>query len=724
MSDQSTDADTDPLTLTLTLDARGERVEGFDDGFETFLAATRGHGPARGEATAAVFGRHAPVMQVAIANALREGRALALLEGWGTSRGLYRADLDVDLHGRGPDASIRVALRRVDARDAHDHDGLLADALLQNLTELIVVVDPDLLVRAWNAPLAVAAATLLGRPLAVGDSMKDLVAPESLRAWEAFCARALRGESFVDDHAMTLTIGLARTYELSFNPIRDPRGAIRGALVIGRNVTDLRAEIAAEARRAQMKRAILDAIPDAIIVFARDGTILDFKGSRDVPWLRADEQIIGKNLRDMTHFDIHLVLDALERAFAERETVQLEYGSTVRGVTRARTAALRAIGEDEAIIIIRDITEQREAARRLAFANRMASLGTLAAGVAHELNNPLTYVAANLDHMLRNEKLTTDGEGALADALEGLERMRLIVANLRTFSHPNDEPGAVANLAKVVADAVRLTKSEVLTRSTLDVQAAAPVLVRGSESRLTQVVVNLLLNAVHGLTPPIAKNVVRVRVVVLPEGRAAVEVEDNGPGVPAAIRERIFDPFFTTKPVGEGTGLGLAIAQQIVRGAGGELALASAPGEGALFRAALPLAEARPLTRWPPSATARILLVDDEPSVRAGLSRLLSRWSVTAVGSVSEALVLLEEGDFDLILTDVKMPGVGGVELFLQVAARWPDRRHRVVLMTGGLLDIEHHSALGPNKPPVLQKPFTAQSVERCLAEARAAGPA
>ena len=477
-------------------------------------------------------------------------------------------------------------------------------------------------------------------------------------------------------------------------------------------------------------QAILEAVPEAIAVVSRAGVILELKPTADVPVGGEAHTAIGKSVHDVPGVPAERIMTLLARAFETRQTLPMEYEVTVNGMVRSRAAALRAINDEEAVWVARDVTAERDASRRMAFADRMASLGTLAAGVAHELNNPLAYVMANLEfierELLTTNAVSTEVASALAESLDGLERMGAIVSSLREFSHPHDDATALVNVADVVAGAVKLASLRLDGRAALDVELPSePLEVRGVEARLSQVFVNLLLNAIAALDPAkSATNVIRVRAAAADHG-VVVEVCDNGCGVPAAIRSRVFDPFFTTKAVGEATGLGLSIAQQIVRGAGGEIELESEEGRGATFRVVLPAAPPWPsiVSSIPSSGrdVARILVVDDDPAVRSGLTRLLARWDITAVASARAAILALESDAFDLVLCDVLMPRVSGVAFYLDVAARWPGREATVVLMTGAPLTDVARLELGTRAPIVLSKPFDAATVSECLSLVRRA---
>ena len=267
----------------------------------------------------------------------------------------------------------------------------------------------------------------------------------------------------------------------------------------------------------------------------------------------------------------------------------------------------------------RDVTEQRAAQEaieqlrtQLAFADRMASVGTLAAGVAHEINTPLAYVLANLEMLA--EELRAVGPGApgrpgewtelVRDASEGAERIRTIVRGLQTFARVEDERRTIISVIPLVDLSIDLTLHEVRPRATL-VRDFGPVPdVHADEARLGQVFINLLVNATQAIGDghP-ADHEIRITTSTDGEGRAVIEVRDTGPGIPAEVRARVFDPFFTTKPIGVGPGLGLSVCHNIVTAMGGTVTARNHAERGAVFRVVLPPAPGLPPASPPASSS-------------------------------------------------------------------------------------------------------------------------
>jgi signal transduction histidine kinase len=261
----------------------------------------------------------------------------------------------------------------------------------------------------------------------------------------------------------------------------------------------------------------------------------------------------------------------------------------------ARGLPLRVVGASA------DVSERRQLEESLCMADRLASLGALAAGVGHELNNPLAYVLTNLrfalDALQKQERGAQHAAGeeivsALQDALGGAERMRTVVCDLRSIARPDDESAvAMVDVEATLDAAVRMVRTEILQRARLETEYRGLPPVRANAARLGQIFLNLLVNALQAIEPgAVDANLVRVTTALV-GSEIVVSVQDTGCGIDPGVLPRIFDPFFTTKPVGTGTGLGLAISQRIARSSGGRLEVESVPDAGTTFRLVLPVAE-------------------------------------------------------------------------------------------------------------------------------------
>ena len=378
---------------------------------------------------------------------------------------------------------------------------------------------------------------------------------------------------------------------------------------------------------------------------------------------------------------------------------------------------------DTHLLVVRDLTEQLEIQEKLIHTDRLAAVGTLAAGIAHEINNPLAYVIANLELCLdqlleepspRAETLTP----RLQAAMQGAQRVRRIVRDLRTYSREsNTGEAATVSVDSAIASALSMAGNEIARCANLERDVAPDLQVAGMPSQVEQVFLNLVLNAAQAFPSAEPDNRIRIRARDLGD-RVAVEIEDNGPGIPEPIRSRVFDPFFTTKPVGQGTGLGLSISRNLVRLLHGELELTSWEPGRTIFEVTLPKAPAP--AAGDRNGRRRVLVIDDEEEVLRLLEEALSDDDVRTARDVDSALELLRKaGPFDAVLCDVIMGDVRGPEMrrrALQIdaslASRW-------AYMTGAF------TSLSPSERSecrVLEKPFELRAV-RELVKVMASAP-
>jgi PAS domain S-box-containing protein len=385
------------------------------------------------------------------------------------------------------------------------------------------------------------------------------------------------------------------------------------------------------------------------------------------------------------------------------------------------TPVRQADGELNGILAVsNDVSEIRRLQERTIQADRVMALGTLAASVAHEINNPLTYVLSYLEELeislagLDGGKVGERARRALEPVKKGVERIATITRDLRTFSRPDDLRLEPIDLGTVVESVLTLLRKEIEARARLllTLEAARPVL--ANEARLVQVVLNLLLNAIQAL-PQGDPSKHQIAISVRDEGDwVIVEVTDSGPGVGREDRDRIFDPFVTTKPVGVGTGLGLFVCRNVVRGLGGDVSVGERAGGGAAFRVRLPVGErarrpSEPAPRPPPVPDVRVLVVEDDALVaRSFADRLRSEGiAVELAASAEQALGILAGGAvFDLIYCDLMMKEKTGMDFAEELDARSPHLHERVVFMTGGAFTPRAAAFVEANADRCVDKPF------------------
>jgi PAS domain S-box-containing protein len=484
-------------------------------------------------------------------------------------------------------------------------------------------------------------------------------------------------------------------------------------------------------------RAVTEAAHEAISLVSPDGIIQEVNAGFEAALGLPRAEICGRRLRDFVSAG-HVVSEragAAGRAGSGAEThgngaaplsLVRSDGSIVLMEFTSRAVDLG--GEKLTVSIGRDVTERVKTQAQLMFSDRMASIGALAAGVAHEINNPLTATVANLECALGKLKVLAqtlpsaeieDFRDMLLDAAEGAECVRTIVRDLKIFSRAEEDNRGPVDVQRVLESSLRMAWNEIRHRAEL-VREYSPVPpVYANESRLGQVFLNLIVNAAQALPEGYAdQNEIRVRTRLDASGRVVAEVEDTGPGIPPEVMPRLFTPFFTTKPRGLGTGLGLSICKRIVTSFGGDIDVDTEVGRGTLFRVSLAASDQRPGSVHPtfsrvPEAPrrGRVLVVDDDERSALVVSRVLSfEHDVALSHDADEALASIAEAGqrYDVIICDMMMPVKTGVEFFADLAQRAPQQEKRILFLTGGAFTVKTREFLDHVPNPRLEKPFDA----------------
>ncbi|MBS2018919.1 MAG: response regulator [Deltaproteobacteria bacterium] len=495
------------------------------------------------------------------------------------------------------------------------------------------------------------------------------------------------------------------------------------------------------ARRERWFSTTLESIGDAVIATDAEEKISLMNGvaERLTGWSR--EAAIGRPFTEVFSLVDHRgrpLADPLSRAIRKRALVgvpsdaRLKTPSGEIGIEVDDSAAPIVDERGQilgGVVVFRDVTDRRRLETRLAQSERLVSIGTLTAGVAHEINNPLAAIIANLDYAESvSSAFGPDVAGelgeALRDAREAAERIRRIVLDLRRFARAEDKPATTIELPIVIDAAVRLTERMFRLGPPVAVHYGPTPFVEADEGRLTQVFVNLLANAAHAVAAvPGGPGFVTVSTRTDAEGRAVIAVSDTGTGIDPEVIGRIFDPFFTTKQVGEGTGLGLSISHGVVTALGGSITVQSEPGKGSTFEVVLPPASGKLTTIYPPpsvrtSRSLRILVIDDEEPILRSLERLLRDHSVACVTKASDALERVTRGDaFDVILCDIFMPTMNGLDFYRVVNERDPALAKRIVFMTGGAISRQIDEEIGELANRRVEKPFAKAAVMSVVEE-------
>ncbi len=452
--------------------------------------------------------------------------------------------------------------------------------------------------------------------------------------------------------------------------------------------------------RERMLSGTLGAISDAVLVVDLAGNVAFMNSAAETLTGTSAEQALGQSLHEVLQ-------PALSRLQGERTPI----------VDRDRTVGVT--------MVFRDVSEQQNKDQRKRLSERLASLASMAAGVAHQVNSPLAAVIANStfasDELRQCRGELGHNQGpvearldeialALVDVHAAAEHIRAITSSLRTFAGQAQEPQGVADLVRASQQAVRSTSHELARQTSLFTHFEATPLVKADQSKIVQVIESLLLNALQAATAEgTAEHRVNLTTSTDELGRALIEVQDSGGGIPAELQQQIFEPFFTTKP--GATGLGLSISQGIVTALGGELELESQPGHGATFRVHLPAAtsaEQRALgTATQAAVRAKILVIDDEPLVLRAIERILREHELVCTTSATHGLALIEQQQaFDVVLSDLIMPGMSGIALYEALLRENPELARRVVFISGGSLSQEEEDFLQSIGNRRLSKPF------------------
>jgi PAS domain S-box-containing protein len=613
--------------------------------------------------------------------------------------------------------------------------------IVETATEGIWAVDENSATTFVNGQMArmvgYSAEEMIGMPMVkfVGEAHKGRAA--------LAVEQGRQGVTVVEDSTLRRKDGSEIWVRVSAAPINDSDGKYIGGLAMITDRTQHRAAEEALRRSEEQYRQIVETTSDGIIQLDHaDVIVFANHPAAEMLGYQASE-MIGKA------FSLVTVPGEAQAGQAPRQR-QLGASISWDGSLRRRDGAevvvsmtsTPIVGRDAeragSIAVIRDVTERRKLQSQLMVSDRMASVGTMAAGVAHEINNPLAAVLANLDYIAESlVRLTTAERGpmsytardawireeikpSLDDAREAAERVRFIVRDLKMFSRsPSEERTGPVNVKLIMESSLRMAWNEVRHRARLVKNYGRVPDVDANEARLGQVFLNLIVNAAQAIPEGRAEeNEIQVSTRLDAE-RVIVEVRDTGAGIPAENRTRIFDAFFTTKGVGEGSGLGLAICYRIVKDIGGDLTVESEMGVGTTFRVSLPVAKAEATegiaapSVLPAARRGRILLVDDEDMVIRVLTRILSQGNdVVSTLEAKDALARCERGEqFDLILCDLMMPIMTGMELYHELMRVAPEQAKRMIFVTGGAFTEKARTFLSETLKEHIEKPFNAANL-------------
>lgn len=548
------------------------------------------------------------------------------------------------------------------------------------------------------------------------------VAPECLPAIQELAQTRARGELGPDSFNTTLVHKSGRRVHVEIAVGRIVLDGESGAVAFVVDTTARDEARAALSRSQEMFRQVINSAPDGIMIFRWPKIAFANPAAARLLEVASPEQAVGLDITE------RMVRDEVTSA-AQRVT-RMQQGellsaprqyrlSTPSGQQRSlEISSLPITFEHEPAVLsfARDVSERNNMLTKLIEADKLAAISAIAAGVAHEINNPLAYVLLNLEFLARElRELGVDPERAeamqrrLTDTRQGAERVKAIVRDLQTLTRKDENIRGAIELDQVIESALQMARHEIRQRARVETDFAPVPCITGNATRLEQLFFNLLENAAHAVAEcDPARSVIRVAIRLGARGFVNVEVCDNGCGMTDDVEQRAFEPFFTTKPLGVGSGLGLPIAKRIVDDLGGSIAMHSQPGKGTLITVALHVYEEPVSDRPVQRRRGRVLVVDDERAVAESLHfALRDEHDVDVATSGQAARAVLDAGtDYDVVLCDLVMPVESGMDLHAYAQEHHPQIAERFVFMTGGAFTQRAARFLAEVRSPRIDKPF------------------
>ena len=605
----------------------------------------------------------------------------------------------------------------------------IAREIVAVLADAVVVTGLDRRIVTANR----AAAALFGRPLddLPGTAIDDVVAPAERQHVAERESRAFEGQEQRYETMVVRRDGAERDVAVSTTPLV-LNGQLVGTVATLRDITEPKQAQDTLARSEARYRHLFESASDAIATFDANGRFTTFNhAAENISGYRRDE-LLGLWFAPLLPDDeLPKALGHFQKALAGEtglfETSFIRKDGEIRTIQVTYSTPQK---DEEVLCIIRDVTDQKMLQEQLIQSEKMSAIGQLVSGVAHELNNPLAGISAFAQLLLTEKRFPPDQRTAAEMIYAEARRASRIVQNLLTFARQHKPERASASVNQVLDDTLELRGYELRVRGievVRDYDDDLPETLADAH-QLQQVFLNLITNAEQAMEKR-QRDTQRLLVRTRRAGAVIrIEVEDTGPGIPPNLLERIFNPFFTTKPTGSGTGLGLSISLGIVREHEGRIWAENAPSGGARFTIELPFVTPQgreQLARAPAASPAgdrlRILVVDDEASVRVALQRYFASrgHEIETTASAKDALARLREGTFDAVVVDMRMPDLSGEQLYDELRARDPGHAERVIFTTGQLVDEQVRNFLASTGRPYIPKPFEFSAFDQALPAAR-----
>ena len=472
---------------------------------------------------------------------------------------------------------------------------------------------------------------------------------------------------------------------------------------------------------------IIDSQDDIILIIGRDYDIENISASGLVLLGVSKEKVDGKKCYQVLHSGTGpCEYCPFTQALKTRKAESVErYNETLSKHLRIRsTPVLNKKGDViKCICSMRDITElvnaeakQKRMRQELSLNRRLVAIGQVAAGITHEINNPLTGVTA-FAQMLMQMDIPENMKEAVEVIHEGAIRVVGIVDRLRTFARRDRPENEYTDINAIITNTLALRSYEMRSNGIEVTTQLSENLPRtmANIGQLQQVFLNIVINAEQAMTTGPRRKELTIATKLVAD-RIIVSIRDNGPGIPQEIIDELFDPFFTTKGDNSGMGLGLSISRDIITEHGGEIRVWSKPELGATFVVDLPIVtDTREGEPGEPADAeqaepvgARILVVDDEPHICRALDRLLTNkgHQVDTISSPLKALEMLRDNRYDLILLDLRMPDMSGIELYERIGIISPSLQRKVICVTGDVVSSQNETFLHETGIPCVAKPF------------------
>jgi PAS domain S-box-containing protein len=566
------------------------------------------------------------------------------------------------------------------------------------------------------------------------DEETKFYSPEQNKMFKEYARRAIKnGEEFNYDLTVNLPSGKTAFFNTTLHPMKDDRGRVTKLFGTVQDITERkRAEDSLKASEVGYRRLFESAKDGIMIIDAVTGTIIDVN-----PFLNDLLGLSLKEIKGRELWGIGIFNDIVSSKSKFQELFQngyIRYGDLPLKTANGQQIWVELVSNVYEVVHRRVIqfniyntTERKQAEEekqrledKAQVASRLAAVGEMAAGVAHEINNPLTGVIGFSQLLLEKQNVPEEIKEQLKIIADGSKRVADIVNRLLTFARQTKPIRTLTNLNELIDNTLKLREYVLKTANIEVVTLFDPELPCSvvDPGQLQQVFLNLIVNAEQEMKKAHGKGTLTI-TTEKKGNNIRLTFTDDGPGITKENLGHLFEPFFTTKEPGEGTGLGLSLSRSIVLEHNGKMNVVSEFGHGATFIIGLPIIEALPSevkTVFPTvkvekliTKKGRILVVDDEPGVRALLEKVLTQsgHSVDIIGNAGSAMEIIDAGTiYDVILVDIRIPGMNGVELYSLILRKMPEMKNRIIVITGDVMGTDIKAFLTQNNLSYLSKPF------------------